>query len=101
MLGSSPPTILSTSSAPVSRERYEYVVKAIDSEGDRSRCRLETAPPGMTIEGDMGRIVWLVAPDLTRTYKVRVVAEDSQGGTAFQEFDMTLAKQTSSKVEGA
>lgn len=101
VLGNSPPTILSTPSAPVSRERYEYVVKAIDPEGDRIRYRLETAPPGMTIEADTGRMVWLVAPELTGTYKVRVVAEDSQGGTAFQEFDVTLAKQTSSKVEGA
>ncbi len=101
VLGNSPPTILSTPSAPVGRERYEYVVKAIDPEGDRIRYRLETAPPGMMIEADTGRIVWLVAPELTGTYKVRVVAEDIQGGTAFQEFDVTLAKQTSSKAEGA
>lgn len=101
VLGNSLPTILSTPSAPVSRERYEYVVKAIGPEGDRIRYRLETAPPGMTIEADTGRMVWLVAPELTGTYKVRVVAEDSQRGTAFQEFDVTLAKQTSSKVEGA
>jgi hypothetical protein len=55
----------------------------------------------MTIEADTGHIVWRVAPELTGTYKVRVVAEDTQGGTAFQEFDVTLATQTSSKPEGA
>ena len=92
VLGNSPPALLSTPSAPVSRERYEYVVKAIDPEGDRIRYRLETAPPGMTIEADTGRIVWLVAPELTGIYKVRVVAEDVQRGTAFQEFDVTLAR---------
>lgn len=101
VLGNSPPAILSTPSAPVGRERYEYVVKAVDPEGDPIRYRLETAPPGMTIEADTGRIVWLVAPELTGIYKVRVVAEDVQGGTAFQEFDVTLAKQTVSKAEGA
>lgn len=101
VLGNSPPTILSTPSAPVGRERYEYAVKAIDPEGDRIRYRLETAPPGMTVEADTGHIVWLVAPELTGTYKVRVVAEDTQGGTAFQEFDVTLANQASSKPEGA
>ncbi|OGW49036.1 MAG: hypothetical protein A2V62_01005 [Nitrospirae bacterium RBG_19FT_COMBO_58_9] len=101
VLGNSPPTIMSTPSVPVGRERFEYVVKAIDPEGDRIRYRLEIAPPGMTIEADTGRILWHVAPELTGTYKVRVVAEDTQGGTAFQEFDVTLANQTSSKPEGA
>ena len=100
VLGNGPPTIMSTPSAPVGRERYEYVVKAIDPEGDRIRYRLEIAPPGMTIEADTGHIAWQVAPELTGTYKVRVVAEDSQGGTAFQEFDVTLASPTPSKSEG-
>ena len=101
VLGNSPPAILSIPSAPGGREWYEYEVKAVDPEGDTIRYRLETAPPGMTIEADTGHIVWLVASELTGTYKVRVVAEDVQGGTAFQEFDVTLAKQTVSKAEGA
>ena len=101
MLGNSPPTIMSTPTAPVGRERYEYAVKAIDPEGDRIRYRLEVAPPGMTIEADTGHILWHVVPELTGTYKVRVVAEDTQGGTAFQEFDVTLTNQTSSKPGGA
>jgi len=101
MLGNSPPTIMSTPSTPGGMERYEYVVQAIDPEGDHIRYRLETAPPGMTIEADTGHIVWQAAPDLTGTYKVRVVAEDTQGGTAFQEFDVTLANPIPSKPEGA
>ncbi|MCX5723711.1 MAG: putative Ig domain-containing protein [Nitrospirae bacterium] len=100
-LGNSPPTILSTPPAPVGRERYEYVVKAIDPEGDNIHYRLEAAPPGMTIEIDTGHIVWRVAPDLTGTYKVRVVAEDTQGATAFQEFSVTLTNPISAKAEGA
>jgi hypothetical protein len=101
VLGNSPPMIMSTPSAPAGRERYEYAVKALDPEGDRIRYRLEIAPPGMTIGEDTGHIAWQVAPELTGTYKVRVVAEDIQGGTAFQEFDVTLPSPTLSKSEGA
>jgi len=100
MLGNSPPTIMSTPSAPVGRERYEYAVKAVDPEGDRIRYRLEIAPPGMTIDADTGHIAWQVAPGLTGAHKVRVVVEDSQGGTAFQEFDVTLTNPVPSKSEG-
>lgn len=101
VIGNSPPTIMSTPSVPAGRERYEYLVKAIDPEGDPIRYRLEIAPPGMTIEADTGRIAWQVAPKLTGTYKVRVVAEDTHGGTAFQEFDVTLTDPIPSKSEGA
>lgn len=101
VLGNSPPMIISTPSVPVGRERYEYVVKAIDPEGDRIRYRLEIAPPGMTIEADTGHILWQVAPELTGTYKVRVVVEDIQGGTAFQEFDVTRTNPVPPKPEGA
>jgi hypothetical protein len=101
VLGNSPPTIMSTPSIPAGREQYEYVVKAIDQEGDRIRYRLEIAPPGMRIEEDTGHIAWRAAPELTGSYKVRVVAEDTQGGTAFQEFDLTLPSPVPSKPEGA
>jgi hypothetical protein len=101
VIGNSPPTIMSTPTAPVGRDRYEYAVRAIDPEGDRIRYRLEIAPPGMTIEADTGHIAWQAAPELTGTYKVRVVAEDTQGGIAFQEFDVTLINPISSKSEGA
>ena len=101
VLGNSPPTIMSTPSAPVGRERYEYLVKAVDAEGDRIHYRLEIAPPGMTIEADTGHIVWQVTSGLTGIYKVRVIAEDTQGGIAFQEFDVTLANPIPSKSEGA
>jgi hypothetical protein len=100
VMGNSPPTITSTPSAPAGMERYEYMVKAVDPEGDRIRYRLETAPPGMTIEAETGHVVWQAASELTGTYKVRVVAEDTLGGTAFQEFDVTLANPVPSKPEG-
>lgn len=100
-LGNSPPTIMSTPLAAVGRERYEYVMKAVDPEGGRIHYRLEISPPGMTIEAETGHIAWQVAPELTGTHKVRVVAEDIEGGTAFQEFDVTLPNPIPSKSEGA
>lgn len=101
VLGNSPPTIISTPSTPAGKERYEYVVKANDPEGDRIRYRLEIAPPGMTIDADTGLIAWQMVPELAGTYKVRVVAEDTEGGIAFQEFDVMVTNPIPSKSEGA
>lgn len=101
VFGNSSPAIISTPSAPVGRERYEYIVKAIDPDGDQILYRLDTAPPGMAITADTGYIAWQVPPELIGTYKVRVVAEDTQGATAFQEFDVTLPNPILSKSEGA
>lgn len=90
LLGNSPPKILSTPAMPTGREHFEYIVQAKDAEGDPITYLLETAPPGMSIDKATGHISWKIPPDLTGTHRVRVVAEDGQGGSAFQEFDLTL-----------
>jgi hypothetical protein len=91
VLGNSPPKILSTPVMPTSREHFEYAMQAKDAEGDPITYLLETAPPGMSIDKATGQISWKIPADLTGTHRVRVVAEDGQGGSAFQEFDLTLA----------
>jgi hypothetical protein len=101
LAGNSPPVILSKPSPPTGREQYEYHVNATDPEGDRLSYRLETAPPGMTIDVETGLIRWPVAPTLTGTHHVRVVVQDIGGGTAFQEFDLNIAAPASGKPEGA
>ncbi len=90
ILRNSPPVIVSTPPAVVGNEGFEYVVRAVDTEGDALRYRLETAPPGMMIDGGTGRLTWRDAKGASGTYQVRVVAEDSEGGTAFQEFGIVL-----------
>jgi len=89
-VGNSPPKIVSTPAVLVGRERYEYTVKAVDGDGDPLSFLLETAPPGMVIDKETGHLVWQIPPGQLGNHQVRIVAEDGQGGKAFQEFHFTL-----------
>ena len=101
-VGNSPPKIVSAPAAFTGRERYEYTVKAIDADGDPLSFLLEVGPPGMAIDKETGRLVWQIPPDQLGSHRVRIVAEDGQGGKAFQEFDFTLpAPGKPAKPEGA
>lgn len=90
MMSNSSPTIVSKPSPLPNGDQYDYLVKAIDADGDPITYALEVAPPGMTIEAKTGRIRWGVTPDMKGSYRVRVVAKDPEGGFAVQEFDLSL-----------
>lgn len=91
VLGNGLPTITSIPPAgSASGDRFEYVVKAIDPDGDQLVYRLDMAPPGMTISKTLGRIDWQIPTDKPGSYHVKVVAHDGRGGSAIQEFDLTL-----------
>jgi hypothetical protein len=92
-VGNRPPTIVSMPPASDAKNPYEYTVKAVDLDGDRMAFQLETAPPGMTIDQQSGRIVWSIQADQSGTFHVKVIAQDSRGGAAYQEFDLSLAAQ--------
>jgi hypothetical protein len=89
-VGNSPPKIVSAPADLIGRERYEYLVKAVDADGDPLTFLLEIAPPGMMIDKGTGRLVWQIPPEQLGSHRVRIIAEDGQGGKAFQEFDFTL-----------
>jgi hypothetical protein len=90
VLGNSPPQIVSSPAALTSREQYEYVVQAKDVDGDSVIYGLETGPPGMTIDKTTGQVTWKVTPGVAGTHRVKVMAEDGQGGTAWQEFELSI-----------
>ena len=101
-VGNSPPKIVSAPAALTGRERYEYTVKAVDADGDPLSFQLEAAPPGMVIDKETGHLVWQIPPDQLGSHRVRIVAEDGQGGKAFQEFHFSLpAPAKPAKPEGA
>lgn len=89
-VGNSPPKIVSAPAALINRGRYEYTVKAVDADGDPLSFLLEAAPPGMVMDKETGHLVWQIPQGQLGRHRVRIVAEDGQGGTAFQEFDFTL-----------
>lgn len=90
VLGNTPPQILSSPAALTNREQYEYVVQAKDVDGDSISYGLETGPPGMTIDKATGQVSWKVTPGVAGTHRVKIMAEDGQGGTAWQEFELSI-----------
>jgi hypothetical protein len=94
-----PPAITSTPSVPTAGTQFEYMVKAVDPEGDPVSYRLETAPPGMVIDEETGHIHWPLPAGQQGTFHVKVVALDGQGGTAHQEFDLTLPAPAPAKPQ--
>jgi len=95
-LTNSSPSIVSSPTSLPRGDRYEYLVRATDPDGDPLIYALEVSPPGMTIEADTGQIHWMISPETTGSQRVRVVAKDPQGGFATQDFDLSLNKPTKS-----
>ena len=89
-VGNSPPKIVSAPADLIGRDRYEYMVKAVDADGDPLSFLLEMAPLGMVIDKATGHLVWQIPLEQRGSHRVRIVAEDGQGGKAFQEFDFIL-----------
>lgn len=101
-IGNRSPKIVSAPADLIGRERYEYTVKAVDADGDPISFLLEAAPSGMVIDKETGHLAWQIPPDQLGNHRVRIVAEDGQGGKAFQEFDFSLpAPGKPAKPEGA
>jgi translation initiation factor IF-1 len=84
------PTIVSVPPTKTSHDRFEYVVKAVSSHGELLRYRLESAPSGMVIDAATGHITWQVPAQANGIHKVRVVADNGKGGTAYQEFEISI-----------
>jgi hypothetical protein len=95
-LSNSSPTIISKPSPLPKGDQYDYLVQATDEEGDAITYALELAPPGMTIGEKTGRIQWGVTHSMKGSHRVRVIAKDSQGGFAAQEFDLFLTAPSKS-----
>ena len=83
-----PPVITSSPTGPTPQGLFEYAVTATDPDNDPLTYKLETAPPGMTIEAKTGRISWQMASSLTGPQQVRISVDDGQQGEAFQEFTL-------------
>lgn len=97
-LGNNAPKITSHPPGNFDKGVFVYSVQAIDDDKDSLKYLLEAAPSGMTIDSATGMISWQVAPDVKGTQRVRISVQDGQGGSAFQDFD--LSPGTSSSVKG-
>ncbi len=91
-LSNSMPAIVSRPPSTPLAGQYAYLVQATDPDGDSIAYTLEAGPPGMSIDPKTGQISWVPSPEAQGAYTVRIVAKDSQGGFASQEFELSLAK---------
>lgn len=91
VIGNSPPRFTSKPLPVTQKGLYQYLLTAVDAEGDPISFDLQTAPPGMTIDKKAGLISWKIPADLSGAYRVRIVAEDGQGGSSSQEFELSLS----------
>lgn len=89
-LTNSAPTIVSKPSSSTNGDQYDYLVQATDADGDPITYELDMSPPGMTIDPNSGRIHWTITPEAKGSYRIKVVAKDSQGGFGMQEFDLSV-----------
>jgi len=94
LIANSLPTIVSQPPSAPTGGQYAYHVQATDPDGDALTYALESAPPGMTIDAQTGQINWVPASDTKGRYLVRIVAKDTQGGFASQEFELALSMPT-------
>ena len=96
-LGNNAPRITSHPPSKFEKGFFLYGVQAIDDDKDSLKYLLDAAPSGMTIDPATGMISWEVAPDVSGTHRVRILVQDGHGGSAFQDFDLSLASSTSVK----
>ena len=95
-MNNTPPTTVSSPASAKQDGQYAYQVQAQDPDGDALTFNLEVAPPGMTIHPQSGLVQWVPAADLKGSHRVRIIAKDSKGGFATQDFDLSLSSPVKS-----
>ncbi|TWU37529.1 tRNA nuclease WapA precursor [Novipirellula aureliae] len=72
---------------------FGYLPVANDADGDALTWSLTTKPTGMTIDPATGVIAWTPAGNQVGEHPVTLVASDSHGGTATQQFTLSIGTQ--------
>ena len=91
VMNNTAPKITSVPASSLQSNRYEYHVAAQDPDGDVIVFSLEAGPSGMTIDGQSGMLRWTPGGDAAGVHRIRVMAKDSRGGFASQEFELSIA----------
>lgn len=90
-LGNNAPIITSHPPSTFEKGLFSYLVQAADEDKDSLKYELVVAPSGMTIDPMTGVISWQIGADVKGKYRVRVSVLDGQGGSAFQDFEISLS----------
>ncbi|MBS3804677.1 MAG: tandem-95 repeat protein [Oleiphilaceae bacterium] len=86
------PVIQSSPAASARVEQpYSYTVLATDADGDNLTYDLIQAPAGMSINAASGQVTWTPTESQTGSNNVGVRVTDGQGGSASQNFTLTVS----------
>jgi len=92
-LGNRAPLITSQPPGNLEKGIFSYQVQATDEDKDDLQYELSVSPPGMTIDPKTGMISWAVGPEAKGIHRVRVTVQDGHGGSARQDFELSLSAQ--------
>lgn len=85
-----PPRFVSTPPKEFKGFTYEYDSRAKDADGDPITYSLKTAPSGMTIDAETGRVVWKIGENGEGRVPITIVAQDSDGMKAAQHYVLNI-----------
>ncbi len=69
---------------------YSYNAKAEDPDGDVISYSLDSPPPGMSIDANSGLVEWDLTHAMPGEHAVSIVADDSAGQKAYQDFSLVI-----------
>ncbi len=85
-----PPKFVSTPQTEFRSAAYSYQVTATDPDEDPVTFSLASAPLGMSIDAQTGRIDWKITKNDGGEHTIEVVAEDSFGAKASQKYTLSV-----------
>lgn len=88
----SAPKIVSSPPAQFEARVYNYQVQAEDIDNDKLTFALEAAPAGMNIDAATGLISWPLTGVQPRSYEVKIVVRDPDGGEDRQQYELVLGE---------
>jgi hypothetical protein len=91
VIPNAPPKITSTPPMDFKSLTYIYQATAVDPDGDPITFSLASAPQGMTIDPETGKIEWTVSRNQAGDQKIEIAAEDGQGGKVVQKYTLSIA----------
>ena len=89
-LGNSAPVITSQPPDKFDKGVFSYQVQAIDDDRDPLKYELLRAPQDMSIDAASGLLVWQIGSAISGNHAVRVVVQDGHGGSASQDFNVSV-----------
>lgn len=85
---------------PAANNVYVYNVTATDPDGDPITFSLgPSAPKGMTIDPQSGKIQWAMTPESSGAYMIEIIVTDKEGAKSVQRYRLTVSMPSKSSSQ--